>query len=348
MISLWSFPISIPTFVAMPIISSSGHSNKTSVSLSISGFCVLLLLRDKAVVMFRRRSNTTENPELDSAFQQEKVSELRTALGTLSGHSSRFCTDACLRRYLRARSWNVDKAKRMLEETLKWRSTFKPEEIRWPEVAHESETGKAYRANFQDKEGRTVIVMTPAKQNTKSHEKQLQHLVYLLENAILNLPEGQEQMVWLIDFNGWSLSNAVPIKTARESVNILQNHYPERLVTAFLYNPPRIFETFWKIVKYFLDPMTFQKVKFIYPKNEESMDLIRRHFDIEVLPVEFGGRNNIQYNHEEYSRLMEKDDMRMASFWGLNEKPKHAANGHLTSEVTPEPEPSLPLVAQAS
>ncbi|KAM0951601.1 putative CRAL-TRIO lipid binding domain, CRAL/TRIO domain, CRAL/TRIO domain superfamily [Dioscorea sansibarensis] len=269
--------------------------------------------------MFRWRR---ENSELDSASQEEKVSELRAALGTLSGRSSQFCTDACLRRYLRARNWNIDKSKKMLEDTLKWRSTYKPEEIRWPEVAQEGETGKAYRANFRDKEGRTVIVMTPAKQNTTSHEKQLQHLVYLLENAILNLPEEQEQMVWLIDFNGWSLSNSVPIKTARETANILQNHYPERLATAFLYNPPRIFETFWKIVKYFLDPMTFQKVKFIYPKNEETVDLIQRNFDIETLPKEFGGKNDMQYNHEEFSRLMEKDDMRMAGFWESNEKSK--------------------------
>ena len=61
----------------------------------------------------------------------EQVNELRTALGPLSGRSLKFCTDACLRRYLEARNWNVDKAKKMLEETFKWRSAFKPEEIRW-------------------------------------------------------------------------------------------------------------------------------------------------------------------------------------------------------------------------
>lgn len=88
-------------------------------------------------------------------------------------------------------------------------------------------------------------------QNTTSHDNQLRHLVYLIENAILNLPEGQEQMMWLIDFTGWSLTNSVPVKTARETVNILQNHYPERLAMAFLYNPPRIFETFWKVCSYF-------------------------------------------------------------------------------------------------
>lgn len=84
-------------------------------------------------------------------------------------------------------------------------------------------------------------------QNTSSLDNQMKHLVYLIENAIFNLPEGQEQMAWLIDFTGWSITNNVPVKSARETINILQNHYPERLAAALLYNPPRIFETFWKV-----------------------------------------------------------------------------------------------------
>lgn len=87
----------------------------------------------------------------------------------------------------------------------------------------------------------------PFVQNTAAGDNQIRHLVYLIENAILNLPEGQEQMSWLIDFTGWSLNTNVPIRTARDSSNILQNHYPERLAIAFLYNPPRIFEAFWKV-----------------------------------------------------------------------------------------------------
>jgi len=64
-------------------------------------------------------------------FFWKQVKELKVAFGTLSGRSSKFCTDACLRRYLEARNWNVDKAKKMIEETLKWRATYKPEEIHW-------------------------------------------------------------------------------------------------------------------------------------------------------------------------------------------------------------------------
>ena len=92
-------------------------------------------------------------------------------------------------------------------------------------------------------------------QNTSSHEGQIRFLVYTLENAVLNLPEGQEKMVWLIDFTGWTMANAVPIKTARETTNILQNHYPERLAVAFLFNPPKVFEAFWKVKALSLSPM---------------------------------------------------------------------------------------------
>nr|KJB17783.1 hypothetical protein B456_003G015300 [Gossypium raimondii] len=268
-----------------------------------------------------------------------RVSELRTAIGPLSGRSAKYCTDACLRRYLEARNWNVDKAKKMLEETLKWRLTYKPEEIRWHEVAHEGETGKVSRANFHDHQGRTVLIMRPGMQNTKSAENNIRHLVYLLENAIMNLAEGQEQMSWLIDFTGFSLNTSIPIKVARDIVYILQGHYPERLAVAFLCNPPKIFEAFYKAVKYFLDPKTAQKVKFVYPKNKDSMELMKSYFDVEDLPVEFGGNGTLKYDHEEFSRLMAEDDVKTAKFWGIDDKPYHIANGsgHSAAEVAPEP-----------
>lgn len=85
-------------------------------------------------------------------------------------------------------------------------------------------------------------------QNTKTGDGNVRHLVYLIENAILNLPEGQEQMSWLIDFTGYSInaSNIQP-KTTRDIVNVLQNHYPERLAITVLYNPPKLFQACFKV-----------------------------------------------------------------------------------------------------
>lgn len=68
-----------------------------------------------------------------------------------------------------------------------------------------------------------------------------------MENAILNLAPGREQMVWLIDFEGFNLSN-ISVKVTRETAHVLQERYPERLGVAILYNPPKFFEPFWMVV----------------------------------------------------------------------------------------------------
>ncbi|XP_009607220.1 uncharacterized protein LOC107766391 [Nicotiana tabacum] len=285
--------------------------------------------------MFRRKLCPT-NEANDSANRDAKVCELRAALGPLSGRSLKFCTDACLRRHLEARNWKLDKAKKMLEETLKWRSTYKPEEIRWHEVAHEGETGKVSKANFCDRLGGTVLIMRPGKQNTSSPEGNVRHLVYLLENAILNLPEGQEQMCWLIDFSGCSLNTNISIKIARDVIYLLQNHYPERLAIVVLYSPPRFFEAFWKVVKYFIDAKTFAKIKFVYPNNKESTELMKIFFDAENLPREFGGKATLHYDHEEFSRLMAKEDVKTAKFWGFDDLPSHV-NDNIGRSIMPVP-----------
>ncbi|XP_010432154.1 PREDICTED: random slug protein 5 [Camelina sativa] len=292
--------------------------------------------------MFKRRN---AHQLEDDSHKDNKVSELKTAIGPLSGHSLVFCSDASLRRYLDARNWNVEKAKKMIEETLKWRSTYKPQEIRWNQVAHEGETGKVSRASFHDRQGRVVLIMRPALQNSTSPEGNIRHLVYLLENAILNLPKGQEQMSWLIDFTGWSMAANVPMKTTREIVYILQNHYPERLGIAFLYNPPRLFQAVYRAVKYFLDPRTAQKVKFVYPKDKASDELMTSHFDVENLPKEFGGEATLEYNHEDFSRQMCEDDVKTENYWGLEEKHYPKPNGFSPSDVVPEPATSIASAA---
>lgn len=67
-----------------------------------------------------------------------------------------------------------------------------------------------------------------------------------MENAIMHLNPEKGQMVWLIDFQGWTMSS-ISIKVTRETANVLQNHFPERLGLAILYNPPKVFESFWAV-----------------------------------------------------------------------------------------------------
>jgi len=75
-----------------------------------------------------------------------------------------------------------------------------------------------------------------------------------------------------------------------------------------------------QIVKYFLDSKTFHKVKFVYPKSKDSVELMRSYFDDENLPSGLGGKSILNYNHEEFSKIMAQDDLKCADFWGSDEK----------------------------
>ncbi|XP_006647906.1 phosphatidylinositol transfer protein 3-like [Oryza brachyantha] len=249
-------------------------------------------------------------------FEQRlsKIGEVRAALGQLSGKTALYCSDASIARYLVARNWDVKKATKMLKKTLKWRSEYRPDEIRWDEIANEAATGKIYRTDYFDKSGRSILVMRPGVQNTKKAKGQIRYLVYCMENAILNLPPDQSQMVWLIDFAGFSLSN-ISLHVTKLTADVLQGHYPERLGVAILYNAPKIFESFWKMASPILEPKTFNKVKFVYPDRPETNKIMEDLFNMEELESAFGGKNQVTFNINDYAARMREDDNKMPLLW---------------------------------
>lgn len=272
------------------------------------------------------KKNTPKGSEMPDAPDAEnaKINEVRKLIGPLSGMLAVYCSDACIARYLRARNWNIKKATKMLKASLKWRHEYKPEEIRWEDVASEAETGKIYRANYKDKLGRTVLVMRPRCQNSKSIKGQIKYLVYCMENAILNLPEDQEQMVWLIDFHGFSMSN-ISVKVTKETAHVLQEQYPERLGIAVLFDAPKIFEPFWKVVKPFLEPKTANKVKFAYSDDPNSKKILEDLFNLDEVERAFGGKSSEEFDINKYAERMKEDDSKVTAFWKTEDGPAKAS-----------------------
>lgn len=80
----------------------------------------------------------------------------------------------------------------------------------------------------------------------------MRYFVYCLENAILNLPPHQEEVVWLVDFDGFNLSN-ISFKVASETGHVLQKYYPQRLGLAIMYDAPKIFQPFFTVTKLLID-----------------------------------------------------------------------------------------------
>ncbi|KAI0499160.1 hypothetical protein KFK09_020062 [Dendrobium nobile] len=279
--------------------------------------------------------NSEANGSLEKALFEEKrakISEVRNLLEPVPDKLLLYCSDASIARYLRARNWNVKKAVKMLKETLKWRLEYKPEDIRWDEIAQEAETGKIYRSNCFDKYGRSVLVMRPGCENSKSTKGKIRYLVYCMENAILNLPSDQEQMVWLIDFCGYNMSH-LSVKVTKETADVLQNHYPERLGLAILYNPPKFFEPFWMLVKPFLEPKTSRKVKFVYSDNQASLKVMEELFNMDELEKAFGGKNEAGFEIKEYAKRMREDDKKMPLYWSQgNSKTSVAAERSAMAE----------------
>ncbi|GMP98097.1 hypothetical protein CsSME_00046113 [Camellia sinensis var. sinensis] len=258
----------------------------------------------------RKLRGSGSEKSLSSAEQHAKVNEIKKFVSPIANKFPVLCSDASILRYLRAKNWNTKKASKMLKETLKWRLEYKPDKIRWEDVAHEAKIGRLYRANCFDKSGRTVLVMRPGFQNASSIDGQIKYLVYCMERAIMDLKPDQEQMVWLIDFQGWNMSS-ISVKLTRETAHVLQDCYPERLGIAILYNPPKVFESFWLMVKPFLEPKTYKKVKFVF-SDPQSQKVMEELFDMDQLESIFGGKNSIGFDYETYAERMKEEDKKMS------------------------------------
>ncbi|CAL5193217.1 unnamed protein product [Lathyrus oleraceus] len=260
---------------------------------------------------FKKLKESLTEKKLSPEEQQIKIEETRKIIGPIADKFPTICSDASVLRFLKARNYNTMKAAKMLRGTLKWRLEFKPEKIQWDDVAKEALKGRLYKADYLDKQGRVVFVIKAGLQNPSLAMVQIKYLVYCLENAISNPPSTQEQMVWLIDFQGWSTS-CISVKVTRDTAQVLQNHYPERLGLAVLYNPPKLFESFWTMVKPFLEPKTYKKVIFAYPDHPKSRVMMEELFDMETLEACFGGNNKVGMNYEAYGKKMRENDKRVS------------------------------------
>ncbi|XP_039839059.1 phosphatidylinositol transfer protein PDR16-like isoform X2 [Panicum virgatum] len=172
----------------------------------------------------------------------------------------------------------------------------------------ENEVRRAYIPDYLDKNGRTVFVIMTSIKSLTSTKEHIQQLVYNLENMAMNSEDAQEEnVVWMCNFSGWTLSST-PLWETRESLHIIQKYYPGLIGAAILCNPPKIFESFWKIIKQFLEPTLQEKIKFIYSNNAESQRIMTDMFDMDKLESAFGGRNTASLDINKYAERMRRID----------------------------------------
>ncbi|KAG2226286.1 hypothetical protein INT45_005958 [Circinella minor] len=221
-----------------------------------------------------------------------------------------FVTDGTLKRYLRARKYDYEASKTMLENTIKWRRDYRPDELDPNYIRPEAETGKMYFDGF-DNNGRPIWIMRPRLQNSKEGDRQVKHIVFCLERGIRLMPAKVENIAIIVDFKDSAYAHNPSIATCKKFLDILSNHYPERLGIAFVVKSPWFFFTTFKMISPFMDPVTKAKIKFVYDEdkkggkedtkgvNNEWVHL-KDYVPSNILEREYGGDYNFQFNIETY------------------------------------------------
>ncbi|KAI8853058.1 CRAL-TRIO domain-containing protein [Chytridium lagenaria] len=233
--------------------------------------------------------------------------------GSPLGGEEEWADIPCLLRYLRATKWNVEIAVKRVEKTLQWRREYRPTEISPEEVEPESVTGKQFFTGF-DKVGRPLYYLVPRNENTKTYDRQLRYVVYNLEKGIALMPPSVEQLSIIIDYENMSMMSAPSVQISKKFLEVLGDHYPERLGQGFMINPSWYLWMFFKLLGPFLDPVTKSKIHFVNVSKQLEMNAtgtkdeqgtagwtnILFYVDPDQLPVAYGGTHNFVYDHKTY------------------------------------------------
>jgi hypothetical protein len=215
--------------------------------------------------------------------------------------------DAYLLRFLRARKFDLIKAKKMFTDCEKWRKEFGVENlVKTFDYAEHAEVMKYYPRYYHkaDKEGRPMYIEEIGSIDIKAlykittPERQIQNLVVEYEKlATYRLPACSvkhnkmiETSCTILDLKGVSLRSFSSVfGYVKQASTIGQNYYPERMGKFFIINAPLLFSSVWSLVKPMLDEVTAAKIVILGPKYQK---VLLEHIDADSLPSKFGGRCN--------------------------------------------------------
>ncbi|KAI3410876.1 uncharacterized protein J3R85_018307, partial [Psidium guajava] len=229
-----------------------------------------------------------EAPREISEVERSKIGIMR-AVVEREDPSAKDVDDFMIRRFLRARDLDIEKASKLFLKYLSWRWSFVPNgAISASEIPNDLAQQKSFIQGL-DKMGRPIMVVYGGRHNPSkgSLEEFKRFVVYSLDKICSRMPGGQEKFVGIADLEGWGYKSS-DVRGYIAALSILQDCYPERLGKLFLIHVPYIFMTAWKMVYPFIDPKTKKKIVFVEDKKLRTTLL--RDIDESQLPEAYGGR----------------------------------------------------------
>ncbi|XP_053609890.1 protein real-time isoform X4 [Plodia interpunctella] len=261
-----------------------------------------------------RQSSLSDQYTLDSDYikrylgeltpmQESRLLQLRKWIADLQ--KGKVPSDTTLLRFLRARDFNVEKAREMLSQSLLWRKKHQVDRIlseyETPDVVTQYFPGGWHH---HDKDGRPLYILRLGQMDVKGLLKSIgedgllkltlhvcEEGLKLLEEATRTSERAIQSWCLLVDLDGLNMRHLwrPGVRALLRIIQIVEANYPETMGRVLIVRAPRVFPILWTIVSTFIDENTRSKFLFYGGKDYLQPGGLLDYIPKDLIPDFLGG-----------------------------------------------------------